>query len=209
MPSRLHPALLLLAFGLLAAGGCTVSNVQGPQLRDVPEGFGFDDDASSNRRALPGREILSRRGYYFRSDGGNASIVLTELAGPTEDAEVEEAYRKLEESWSRSGSIFGGLETVYCDDQRSWAWIERQERSRRFVVIVPYEDVTWTVDFYSSVRGEHDEDFMRAHALSFGRDPRGEEAKSARLGLGLVIGALILVIWWLRRQRRYRRRLKR
>ena len=40
--------LLLAAAGLLA-GGCTVSNIQGPQLTDPPEGFGYTADARSKQ----------------------------------------------------------------------------------------------------------------------------------------------------------------
>lgn len=195
--------LLLLAF---AAGGCTVSNVDGPQLRDVPTGFGFDETASSSRRVFDDRAPLSRRGYFFRSDGGNASILMTELGRVIEEDEVESTYERLEEEWERSGAVFSQLESLTVDDRDAWGWFQRLGRSRRFVLVVPYDDVTFVIDFYSSVRGEQDEEFMRRHAMSFGRDPRHEGRQSALFGLGSVVAAGLLLAWWFRRQRQYRRR---
>lgn len=198
--------LFALAFVALAGGGCTVSNVQGPQLRNVPVGFGFDAAASSSRRVLEDRERLSRRGYFHRADGGNASIILTEHAGAMDEDEIRALHADLLERWGRSGVEFGELESHSVDDRDAWGWFERQERSRRFVLLVPYDAVTWTIDFYSSVAGSQDEDQMRLHATSFGLDPRAEERSRAKSGLALAIGLALLVIYYFRRQRQFRRR---
>ena len=197
----------LAALALMVAGGCSTSNVRGPQLKDVPADFGLDRDAQSRRIVFEELPMLDRCGYFLRGDEGTASIILTEFEGSVTKSELEVLHEDRAERWARSGVVFGEIDGVEIDNEAAWLWFERGARSRRLVAVVPYpdEDRVWTVDFYTSVGRLQDDELMERHVTSFSLDPQAETRTPTLFFFFLFISTCLIVAWYLRRGRQHRR----
>lgn len=200
-----HAALAGLT--LLVAGGCSTSNVRGPQLKDVPADFGLDREAQSRRVIFEDLPMLDRRGYFLRGDEGTASVILSEFEGEVGKSDLRAMHEDRAESWARSGVDFGEIEDVEIDNRPAWLWFERAARSHRLVAVVPYPDTEriWTVDFYTSVDRLQDDALMLRHVTSFALDPQADTRTPALSVFFVLFAVASFLVWSFRRSRQHRR----
>ncbi len=161
-------ALAALVLAAVAAAGCGPAH-EGPQLADPPEGMGYINSMSSARKPLPGRATTRQLGYIRHGDAGDM-VVITEYPGPTTEDEVERARDGYEKRYT--STEYGPLRSLKVDGRRAWGWLETQRlrgevAAVQLTAVVPYDDVTYSIEL--SLHPPHlmSEEAMRAIVESF------------------------------------------
>ncbi|RMH12209.1 MAG: hypothetical protein D6701_13780, partial [Gemmatimonadetes bacterium] len=156
--SRRPPALGRLASLalLLTLAACTPPQFEGPQIQAPPEGFFYDANSSQARKVFDDREVLAEGAWLSNlADEDELSVIsLTTFRGPVTRAEVEAAREALIARWGRPTTEYGPVRTYRIDDRDAWGWLETNRfggslRSRELKVVVPYDSVSYAIEFYT------------------------------------------------------------
>ncbi len=166
---------LLLTAGLLLcfSAGCSGPKREGPQVQNVPEGFIWDANASKARNVFP-KQPKVRQGAWTTmalGDEDHSSIYITTYQGNTDRREIAGARQDFV---NRYGDYleFGPLEDLRIDGRDAYGWLETQHyqgelASYEYKAVVPYDTLTYAVEYYSSHERFMDPEAMRALVTSF------------------------------------------
>lgn len=162
--------------GVAVLTGCSPPTFEGPQIQEPPEGFRYDANAEQSRNVFPDREELWQ-GAWFRIETVNddhASIFLTAYRGGAGREQVEAAREAQASRYARPGRMrYGELEELRIDGRTAWGWTESQYRSDgsvaalQYKAVVPYDTVTYAVEFFSTLEPWMDVDTLRATVMTF------------------------------------------
>ena len=203
--SQVGLPLLLLSIALLASA-CDVPRFQGPQVQAPPEGFLRKSDVLQDRRMFPDRPTIHFDAWIETEWGEFTGIYINGHAGTTTLEEVVEARAWAMENPPDHPMAYGDIETVSIDGRTGWAWMEMWRENGlhevRYHAAVPYDTITYTVDFTTGdPKFKIRPDSIRTIVSSFavGRT----EWKWRLLALSTVVGVLVLRAGWSKLQRRY------
>lgn len=189
---------LLLLIGLLASG-CDMPRYQGPQLQTPPDGFLRKADVGQDRRMFPDRPSIFFDAWIESKWGEFSGIYINGHSGTTTRQDVGEARASAIRNPIKHPWDVGEIETVTIDGRRGWAWMEmwfeNGLREVRYHVAVPYDSITYTVDFTTfDPAYKSRPDSIRAIVSSFavGRT----EWNLPALVLSVVGGVLVLLVGW-------------
>ena len=160
----------ILLMAVLILSGCASKGPRKPQVAHVPEGMMHDANLESARLVLPEFELVDQDGWMSLNEP-DRSIVFSEFA---DVAGQEDVVRAVEAAAARySYQEYSEIEPLEVDGRSSWGWFERQcidgtLAGVQFTAVVPYEDRTWTVEYFVSHPGETDtEEALRTLVASF------------------------------------------
>ncbi len=138
----------------VALAGCDVPNFDGPQLQNAPQGFLLVPDSYQQRRLFPERETVFHTAWVESLDDISTIYIdgYTGVLGLDAAMAARDSVRRysLDEDIS-----FGEVEPLRVDGRDAWGWAERVESPTRGLVwvayraIVPYDTITYTIEFYS------------------------------------------------------------
>jgi len=148
-------ALPLLAIGALVLSGasCERPLIDGPQIREAPEGFLFDANFHAARKVFTDRKPTDQRGYHTMGEDTFSSITMTEFnrAATYEEAQAARDYDRQKYG---QNSEYGPIEATIVDGQPAWIWTKTNHyrgevSSLETIAVVAYEerDMTWTVEY--------------------------------------------------------------
>jgi len=169
-------ALTLMAIGL---AGCSQPAVRGYQLQVVPEGFLYSANVTQGVNVFPDREILSQGMWLgdIQAFEPQSEIYVTRYVGNA-TLEQSQASRNVQATrYGNPASIdYGPVVPVTIDGQAAFAWMETRfdendaVRSMKYTAAIPYDTVTYTVEFSTSVaRRLHPDSLTRVvHSWGFG-----------------------------------------
>ena len=172
---------LLLGAWLLSATslGCVDRGPETLNFDNVPRDFMFAREASKDRQVLPHREMISQSAWYGDLSGyePRSEVFMTLYRGA---AEVEEAEAARDEQAGRYGNPesidYGEVSWVNIAGQVSWAWLETrydergEVRSLDYKAVVPFDSVTWVLEFGTNARNRLHPDSLIGVVHSFGAD---------------------------------------
>jgi len=164
----------------LSNGGCSGIDRPGPNVEDVPEGFFFDANASAARKVLE-VEPLDQSGWFaHNANDDHSSIMITTYQGQIDEDTIRAARDTHAQRWGRksrsvNGSDYGSVEEIEIDGQRAWAWEIVQYYkgdlcSIEWTAVVPYEDVTYAVEFFAGMENHMSPELIRKTVYSFEAD---------------------------------------
>ena len=202
--SQVGVALVLLSIAVLASA-CDVPRFKGPQVQAPPEGFLRKSDVWQDRRMFPDRPTIHFDAWIQTGWGEFTGIYINGHDGTTTLEKVVEARAWAMENPPDHPMAYGDIETVIIDGRTGWAWMEMWRDNGlhevRYHVAVPYDTITYTVDFTTGdpmfkIRP----DTIRTIVSSFavGRT----EWHWRLLALSTVFGVLVLRAGWSKLQRR-------
>jgi hypothetical protein len=142
----------LLAVMVTCVPACSRPMREGPNLAGVPAGFHYDENMSSGRPVLPKRVQVGQSGW-MSLDEPSCSITFTEYSGTTTDAELRAAVAEAAQRYRSED--FTPVEPIRIDGREAWGWIETQTyggqlASVEYTAVIPYDNVTWAVEYYAS-----------------------------------------------------------
>lgn len=161
---------LLAIAALLFLPACAGQEPKRPQVAHVPEGMLHDANLESARLVLPDFELTDQDGWMSLQEP-HRSIVFSSFAGQATEEDVVNAVDAAAARYT--SEEYGEIESLTIDRRRAWGWFERQYldgglAANQFTAVVPYEDQTWTVEYYVSEPGESDtDDALRTLVESF------------------------------------------
>ena len=138
-----------------AAAACQVPNFRGPQVQNPPTGYAPRADAHQERRMFPDLDVTHRDAWVETSIAESGTIHINAHAGVLSVEDVQTA-RDHAMAMATEGVVFGGLERLTVDEREAWGWSERRGPPDglaewvAFRVAVPYDTVTYAVEFVSS-----------------------------------------------------------
>lgn len=153
MPAWKRFALaFLVAVMVTCVPACGRPMREGPNLVGVPAGFHYDENMTSGRPVLPRRVQIGQSGWMTIEEP-SCSIMFTEYSGPTSEAEVLAAVGEAAQRYRNED--FTPVEPIRIDGRDAWGWIETQTyrgelASVEYTAVIPYDDVTWAVEYYAS-----------------------------------------------------------
>ena len=163
-------------------------------IPNPPSGFGYDPNAYAARVVFPDRTKVSQRAYATLTEPYN-SIYITEFEGTSTKEDAERARAALAERYDYSD--YGPLETLTIDGRESWGWLESSYyegklSSLEFKAVVPYENVTYTVEFDTNEPDEMNADYLREVVSTF------IIKKNSALSAGTIVLVLVMAAigWW-------------
>ena len=136
--------------------------------------------------------------FLAREHGALVEFALDDLQGVDRDARVERrssSCSRQDLTLDEGAHRFDDLRERLIDGREAWTWYERPANGRKLVAIVPYDDVTYTIEYSTQQEDRFDEDEMRVAVESFART--GVPPSAALIPwigglLALIIGFLIL-----------------
>ncbi len=189
---------LLLSIVVLASG-CDMPRYQGPQVQAPPVGFLRKADVGQDRRMFPNRPTIHFDAWIRAQWGDFSGIYINGHVGTTTREDVVEARTWAIENPLGHPRAAGDIETVSIDGRTGWAWMEMWQdnglQEVRYHVAVPYDTITFTVDFTTSdPKFKSRPDSIRTIVSSFavGRTEWNRRA----LALSAVLGVLVLMAGW-------------
>ena len=134
--------------------GCDVPTFEGPQIQEPPQGFLLAPDSYQQRRLFPERELVFHAAWVesiddfstIYIDGHRGVLGLDEVAAAREEARLLAQDPDVR---------FGEVEPLSVDGRDAWGWSERVESPERGLVwvayraVVPYDSVSYAIEFYS------------------------------------------------------------
>jgi len=193
-------AVLVLAASVVLSGvvSCDTSTQRraGPQIPDPPPGFAYDPNAYAARLVFPERTKLSQRAYGTITEPHNG-ITITEYAGPASRSDAQGAKDVLAERFPKAE--YGPLQSLEIDGREAWGWLETSRYNGRvgsleFKAVVPYEDVTYTVEFHTSQPSRMNADYLQSIVETF--IVKKERALSSGQIVALAIAAVLAWFGW-------------
>ena len=165
-------AIATLALG---AAGCGPGLREGPNVTGVPEGFLYDENATSGRPVLPNRRLVSQSGWMTLNEP-HCSIMFTEYEGVADAGEISAARSEYARRYTYES--YGQLEPLTIDQHAAWGWAESQTyrgqlASLEYTAVVPYEDATWTIEFFAADPKHRDPAFLKQLVTTFRLGRRG------------------------------------
>jgi hypothetical protein len=154
---------------VLGAAGCGPTLREGPNITGVPEGFLYDENATSGRPVLPQRRLVSQSGWMTLNEP-HCSIMFTEYEGVADAGEISAARSEYARRYTHE--TYGALEPLKIDQRAAWGWTESQTlrgalASLEYTAVVPYDDATWTIEFYAADPKHRDPAFLKQLVTSF------------------------------------------
>ena len=191
---------LVLLAGLAGGLSCSNPQVEGGVMPHPPDGFAHDPNGTAARLVLPERAMVRQRGYFTRGDP-HSSIMITRYTGATGAAEAA-AARDRHAGRYRSEE-YGGVETIEIDGRTAWGWTITQGYqgkvySFEYTAVVPYQDETYTVEFFTSDGKLMNWNFLRETVQTFTVARAGIDPVQMAAGIG-VAALLLLAFKRLRR----------
>ena len=168
---RLGISLLLAA--LIGTVGCEVPQFLGPQIQSPPDRFiNKSDVAQLGPRTFPERPTVHFDAWIQTNFGEFTGIYINGHEGPMTLEEVIAARTWSMENPPDHPMNYGEIETLTIDGQTAWAWMEMWREGGlhevRYHATVPYDTVTYTVDFTTGdPRYKARPDSIRAIVASF------------------------------------------
>ena len=160
----LGAALLAAILGLSA---CSGPKREGPQIPKVPEGFLWDANARKARNIFPDDRKLRQGAWatFAIGEDDHSSIYITTYRGPCTPNDVADARQDHVRKYG--GHVeYGPIEDLTIDRRDAWGWLETQRykdriSSYQYTAVIPYDTLTYTVEFHSSQERFMDPAFMR------------------------------------------------
>ncbi len=165
--------LLVVGLMLSAGASCSGPKREGPQVQDVPEGFIWDANASKARNIFPDERMVRQGAWTTMAigDEDNSSIYITTYRGASDRYAIADAR---EDQVRRYGNHvdFGPLEELEIDGRDAYGWLETQHykgelSSYQYKAVVPYDTLSYAVEYYSSHQRFMDPEAMRVLVTSF------------------------------------------
>jgi hypothetical protein len=185
---------LLMSASAVAMIGCAHPLIPGPQLTQVPPGFGFDGQWKADRPILPDRHIVEQRGYVQsgRKDNDNSILIMT-LSGPTTYDSIVATWTALE---SQPGNAeYGPVISFPVGHRTAWGWrvLHRQDDrvvSQDLVGIVSDEDsgLTYVLEFRAA-SPEYRNDALMTRTLGSLKVKGKDRVSVAKLGAVIALAA--------------------
>lgn len=162
-------AITLIAVLLLVGCDTSTQRREGPQIPNPPAGFAYDPNASAARLVFPNREKRSQRAYARMSEP-YSGITITEFAGSATREDAQAARDNLEERYPQGD--YSPLESLEIDGRNAWGWLETAEykgkiSSLEYKAIVPYDEVTYSIEFYTSQPDQMDAAYLKKTVSTF------------------------------------------
>jgi hypothetical protein len=178
---RLKPRLLAAALTVLfLATGCWQRPLrEGAQMREFPEGFRFEDNVQAGADLFPRSGRLPIRSYVcMNQDDQYSDISMSEYPVVLAEAEVRAAYDGSRAR--RHSTQFGEFGPLRIGERDGWGWTEKQlgrdgrVLALKWSAVVPYDDRTFLLEYYSTMPKHMDLAAMRAQfdQFAFARDGR-------------------------------------
>jgi hypothetical protein len=168
MPVRWSIPLLIAV--LITVPACGPTYREGPNVAGVPEGFRYDANMTSGRPVLPNRTQIGQSGWITPFAEEHSSIMFTQYSGAADEAEV----RAVLDAYARryTHQKYGAVEAVTIDKRPAWGWYSEQHlkgklASLEYTAVIPYDDVTWAVEFYASHPRHRDPELLKKLVTSF------------------------------------------
>lgn len=167
-------ALAWLLVGVAGLGGCKVPNFDGPQIQSPPRGFLLQPDSYLGRRMFPQREVVFHNAWV-ESVADFSTIFINGHPGVLTLEDVLAAQDSVRFYTTDPDVAFGGVEPLRIDGRDAWGWAERVESPSRglesvtYRAVVPYDTITYAIEFYSGEPGLKSAapDTLRAIVSSF------------------------------------------
>ncbi len=172
-----------------------------PRVTRAPEELGFYSSFEAARLPLPKRQKIQQMAYA--PPGGNeptfsGEIIITEYEGVATRAEAEEArdgYAKRYKS-----EQYGPVEDFRVDERPAWGWTETsfykgKVDSMQLTLIVPYETMTYSIEFSARKPEWQNIEYLRSVATSFELPKKHATTAAGLIIFGVLTGALTW-IWW-------------
>lgn len=183
---------------LVTLAGCQQPRFEGPQLQDSPEGFLHKEGASSSQLAFLDREIVEQSAWTKGTGEPFSAIFITGYRGAATPEEVLEARDAQERRLTGRAYQFGPLERMSIDGREAWGWMVTQRdsrglHSREFKVAIPYDTMTYTVEFFSNKPSlMSNPDTLRWGVASFAIGVTTLNRRA--MVIGVALGGLILFL---------------
>lgn len=160
---------ILIAAVAIVVPACGPTYREGPNVAGVPEGFRYDANMTSGRPVLPNRTQVGQSGWMTFSEQ-HSSILFTQYQGVADEAEV----RAVLDDYARryTHQKYGAVESITIDKRPAWGWYSEQHLKGRlasleYTAVIPYDDVTWAVEFYASDPRHRDPELLKKLVSSF------------------------------------------
>jgi len=186
----------LVSLGTVTA--CTNPTFEGPQIQDPPERFFFDANSTQARNVFPDRDLVRQGAWWsnISDDDENSTIFITTYRGDATADDVV-AARKAQADRYSSYLRYGEVEFLRIDGRNAWGWLETQGRegnvsSLEFKAVIPYDTITYVVEFHSSEPRFMEPDTLRAVVGTFAIGRR--EWNLPLILLIVVVGGVLGVV---------------
>lgn len=197
-----------LVVALVGAVGCAKPSVPGLQLRAVPPGFLYTANANFGVNPFPGRDPLSHGAWLgdVESFQPQSEIFVTRYRGAVTTAEARTARDAQASRYGHPASIdYGAVAPVTIDGRPAVAWLETRYdehhavRSLKYSAVIPYDSVSYAVEFDTSAPDRLQPDSLIRVVHSFGRGQTTILWGPIKLALLLVAGFGLLLVYRARR----------
>ena len=145
---------VLRLLGIIVLSACTVPNLEGPQIQEPPQGFLLVPDSYQQRRLFPEHELVFHAAWVESVDDFS-TIYIDGHPGALGLDDAVAAREAARAAATDPDVTFGEVEPLRVDGREAWGWEERVETPTRGLVwvayraIVPYDTVTYAIEFYS------------------------------------------------------------
>ena len=197
-----------LCAAMLATSACEMPRFEGPQVQAPPPGFFIQDGTAANHTLLPNMQHAFHTAWVHTDVSGVSTIFIDGYSGKATMDDAIAAVEIMREAATDPDTRFGGIEALTIDGRPAWGWSERIESIERgleqvsYRAMIPYDTITYTVEFTS---GEPPiklaaPDTLRATVASFAIGKTTWNVPMIAMGLGAIL--LLGNLW--RGQRRAR-----
>lgn len=206
--NRLPKRVAALALALVGAAGCVAPAIPGYQLRDVPAGFVFTANANTGVNVFPNRDVLSRGVWLgdIESFEPQSEIYITRYSGNVTIEEAEAARDVQASRYGNPSSInYGRVATVMIDERVAFAWMETRYdennavRSLDYTAVIPYDTVTYVVEFNTSRAHRLHSDSLTRIVHSWGRGETEVLWGTILLAVAVLVSLAVSLVFWTRR----------
>lgn len=195
--------LVSLVVAVLA--GCDMPNFEGPQIQSPPRGFLLVRSSPLQRRMFQDQEVVFET-TWVESIADFSTIHVNGHLGVLDLEDVMAAQEVAKRFADDPDLVFGEVEPLEVDGRDAWGWAERVETPTRGLVsvayraAVPYDTITYAIEFYSGEPGlkRAAPDTLKAIISTFAI---GETTINWPL-VALLVGALLFVASGLRSRAR-------
>lgn len=168
------------ALAIATLGGCGDLDRPGPNVQDVPEGFVFDANGEGSR-VFADVEPLDQSTWLAQDRFDRCSaITITTYDGEITATAVRRqhdarAAKNARRPGSPHGADYGPVEETEIDGRTAWTWevlgyVDGELASVERVAVIPYEDATYSVEFYAGIEDHIDPTLVRRTVESFRAD---------------------------------------
>jgi hypothetical protein len=145
----------LLAVSLTA---CDMPTFEGPQIQSPPPAFFLQPDSYLQERIFPAREMVYHDAWISTADGIYSGIYINGHAGVISEADVLSAQEAAKVR-ATTPITFGPIERHVVDGREALGWAERLQTPElgidwiAYRMVVPYDTVTYALEFYGGAPG--------------------------------------------------------